>query len=63
MKGGVTGLAATGFHQMFKQLIEGSKKDDTKEFKMPDIADENKNINEEAIAEGLKNAEVLEDGR
>ena len=62
VKGGVTGLAATGFHQMFKRLIEGSKKDDTKEFKMPAPADENKNINEEAIAENLKRAEVLSDG-
>lgn len=63
VRGGVTGLASTGVHQLFKQLIENSKYGgNDKEFKMPNTADENKNINEEAIAEGLKNAEVLDNG-
>lgn len=36
--------------------------DDSQEAEIRPMADENKNINEEAIAEGLKNAEVLDNG-
>lgn len=63
VKGGLTGLASTGMHQMFKQFIENSKYGTNNEkLKMPAPAEENKNINEEAIAENLKRAEVLSDG-